>query len=312
MPFNFFQNLQPQISDASSLAQPVQQPSLQLLDSEDLQTQVEQRLNASFQKSQSIQRDRLDPQLSLRPGANPYGVRRDPWVFATFDAVTSQDLLSLSASTENSTDEGSRPGVVIWYANPKSVEWSISQRGTQSKTKSGTTLSVWRDRTRKTDYDDPKITFNFQSGNIMPVSGEESQLGLTTANRIAPGLNDFYKFLELVDQSKIAKNGAANVVQILYRSRIFPSMILTGFFDPEAVVRFSDSADNPYQVNSWSANFTVYSTTPRLNSWSELHEMFMAEFADGDPFNQNPKAKSGDAASGLGDFQTNINTNRQA
>ena len=86
-----------------------------------------------------------------------------------------------------------------------------------------------------------------------------------------------------MDSTKIA-NGQANTIHILYKSRIFPSLMLTGFFDPQTVVNFTDDSSNPFQVNSWSATFTIYSTTPALNKSSDLQKSFEDEFKS-DPFN---------------------------
>lgn len=224
-------------------------------------------------------------------GSNPYGVQRLPWIFATFKDLAGKNIKDAAESADKS---------IIWYANPKSVDWKISQRASETKTKSGTVLHVWRDRQRRTDYDDPKITITFQSGNIMPAySNAVSDSGLKGEPDlpVAPGLENFYRFLQLVDSSKIS-GGQANLIHILYRSRIFPSLVLTGFFDPQTVVSFTDSADNPFQVNSWSATFTIYSTVPALNNWGELANVFKTEFESGDPFKQasaSPKTQDDSA-----------------
>lgn len=192
-----------------------------------------------------------------------YGIDREPWIFTTFDVITS--AAQFPASGVNSASDP-----LFWTASPKTVGWSISQRASEDKNKSGTVLHVWRDRTRGTDYDDPKINMQFQSGSILPVL---SQGGTPT---IAPGLNNFYQFLELVDKSKISINGEPNVIHILYRSNIFPSMVITGLFDPQMVVQFTDDSDNPWKVSSWSANFTIYSTIPKFRSFSELQSRFQS------------------------------------
>jgi hypothetical protein len=204
--------------------------------------------------------------LQQAPGTNIYGVERLPWIFATFDDVRR------SGGLTNAKD------AIFWSANPRSVSWQIGQRGSEEKNKSGTVLHVWRDRKRGSDYDDPKITMQFQSGNIMP----EAPVATLTdrpvmPERISSGLNNFYQFLQLVDAKKISTTGQANLIHILYRSRIFPSMILTGFFDPNLVVQFSDDSTSPNTVSGWSATFTVYSTTPRLNNFKELTQRFQAE-----------------------------------
>ena len=222
-----------------------------------------------------------------------YGVNRNPWTFAVFEDIASESLLSKvsSQSVANATVNSSSPEVsaatsnllantfiqatntqnaLIWTANPKSVSWQVNQRGSEIKNKSGTILHVWRDRTRKSDYDDPKLVFQFQTGNIMPNNGASGQSPL----QISTGLQNFYQFLGLVDRSKLTKNGKANVVHILYRSNIFPALILTGFFDPQALVQFSDDSQNPFTVMGWQAGFTVYSTIPKINNPALLQAMF--------------------------------------
>jgi hypothetical protein len=242
------------------------------------QEELQNRVEAAFQREQALV---SDPVVNLKtdsyitgnnptvPGANPYGVQREPWVFAVFKDVVNGNL---TEQTKNA---------LVWYANPKMVTWNISQRASEVKTKGGTVLHAWRDRERRSDFDDPKITITFQSGNIMPAYNNGvnpfGNLGAPDA-AVSQGLNNFYQFMELVDQSKIS-NGQANTVHILYRSRIFPSMLLTGFFDPQSVVSFTDDSSNPFQINSWSSTFTIYNSTPRINRWQDLKKAFEAEFA---------------------------------
>jgi hypothetical protein len=212
---------------------------------------------------------------------NIYGVNREPWIFAVFeDLIGAPDLSNIENPPQTTFDTvvqsiqvTDSQKALFWVANPKSVSWQINQRGTEVKNKSGTVLHIWRDRTRNSDFDDPKITMQFQSGNIMPNTGDatsfsQNQLG------ISGGLNNFYDYLKLVDRSKLTTDGKANLVHIFYRSRIFPSLILTGFFDPQAVVQFTDDSQNPFQVSSWQATFTVYSTVPKINDAKQLATIF--------------------------------------
>lgn len=200
------------------------------------------------------------------PELNRYGIARQPWIFATFDDVMGTKEKRAGLST---------PNALVWHANPKSVEWTINQRATESKNKTGSVLYTWRRRgtagSSGSYYDEPVITFTFQTGNILKSPAgkgpDEKEFDPLASGR---GLNNFYRFLELVDRSKITASGLPNLVHILYRSQIFPSMVLTGFFNPQAVVRFSDSADQPNQITGWTASFTVYSTTPKLQSFDQL------------------------------------------
>jgi hypothetical protein len=224
-------------------------------------------------------------------GGNIYGVVRKPWVFATFE-----DLTTNQPSTTASQGKPTGGSSIIWVTNPKSVSWSANQRASETKNKSGTVLHVWRDRTRGTDYDDPKLTFEFQSGNILPQSADATKVGSGTkrtrvdgSNVLGPsgrpqvptqpssGLLNFYQFLKLVDQQKLAKNGQANLIHILYSSYIFPSVVLSGFFDPQAVLSFTDDSNSPFQVTGWRATFTVYQSTPSIYNYESLIGQWQSE-----------------------------------
>lgn len=251
------------VSDQTSLS-PTRQ--FQVVPTDQFFNDINTRLRAA-------QSDSLAAIKAAATAGSIYGVERLPWVFATFEDVQNQapSADSFAGITESKNS-------IVWVTNPKSVSWSISQRGTETKNKSGTVLHIWRDRSRGTDYDDPKIKIDFQSGNIMPQSTNAADpANPPLPNNIAGGLNNFYQYLRLVDQPKIAKNGQANVIHILYRSHIFPSIVLTGFFDPQVVVQFTDDSANPFQINGWSASFTIYSTTPKLKDFNALLQRFQAE-----------------------------------
>ncbi len=260
----------------------------------DIQLDVSRREIESY-----ISKNRAQPKGNSGTDLSPYGLNREPWVFATFESITNAGAGSdISAPQFSNRTDGynTKADTIFWVASPRSVSWQIGQRAVEDKNKSGTVLHVWRDRSRKTDYDDPKIIMQFQSGNIGP-RGERAVPG---------GLTNFYQFLSLVDQPKIASTGEPNLIHILYRSRIFPAMVITGFFDPQMVVQFVDDSANPWQVNAWQASFTVYNTTPRLNSFTELTQRFEA---DGLKFD-NPSNLQGEridvSSANTGQFRRNF------
>jgi hypothetical protein len=221
---------------------------------------------------------------NVNTAQNIYGVTRKPWVFSTFANVTAATALSQQNSNEAAS-------TIVFAANPKSVSWQMPQRGSESKNKSGSVLHIYHNRLRGTDFDDPKITIQFQAGNILPQSVDATDPNTTPENslpgidsnpptNISGGLNNFYQFLTLLDQPKIS-NGHANTVHILYNSRTFPSLIMTGFFDPQVGVQFSDDSQNPNTITGWTATFTIYSTTPRLKSYNDLYAMFQSDSSIG-------------------------------
>lgn len=148
---------------------------------------------------------------------------------------------------------------IKFRCNPSDITWSMTQRSQEQKTKAGTVLHVWNDHDRKTYFNEPVITLNLQSGNILPVRNI-----FEPSNPVVPdGLSNFYEFMALVDEVKVLDNGRANLVYIDYNSLIFPKIRLWGFFTPNGI-SFSDKASNPAQVNSWTASFTVYKSEPNL------------------------------------------------
>lgn len=182
---------------------------------------------------------------------------------------------------------------LIAAVNPSEVQWRLPQRAAAQKTRGGEIVHYWRDRFRGTYYDEPQLTITFQSGNIMPIRerppvktyaaetlGTIANVGVRyktdaseTTPKVPQGLRNFYEFLELVDTQKILDSGDVNLVYIIYNSRQFPNMTLSGLFTPEGV-GWSDSSSDPNQVSSWSANFTVYDSFPRLNEAAAMIKMF--------------------------------------
>lgn len=199
------------------------------------------------------------------------GVTRTPWIMSTTEWLTSNP-----------------PRAMLWAANPSDITWSMPQRSTHTKNMFGTVLHVWPDSGRDTFFDELRLTFTLQSGNIMPVwLGSSNNVGVSTLESIlgksaltdksnwqlAPGLVNFYDFMLLVDAPKLTApdaNGRSrtNVVSIQYSSNLFPSLTLMGMFD-SAGIRFTDSSSSPNQVNSWQADFIVYDTYPRLSGNSD-------------------------------------------
>ena len=157
---------------ASAKADPWSADALKSKVTSQLQAQQAQQL-AGIGNVQAQAADRLS---TPTPGSNPYGVVRQPWVFATFADLTNQDTIAQQLRQ----NQGVPPGAIVWYANPKSVDWTINQRGSEAKTKSGTVLHIWRDRLRRTDFDDPKINITFQEYCLSDSGLKESRCNATS------------------------------------------------------------------------------------------------------------------------------------
>jgi len=176
--------------------------------------------------------------------------RRWPWIMSTTEWLLQNP-----------------PKGLTWEVNPSEVSWSMGQRSMHTKTLIGTVLHVWPNASRNSFFDEPKLTFNLQSGNLMPVRVNASSGQFEPSGGIA----NFYDFMQLVDAPKLTVGSAnqpprANMVVIQYYSKLFPKMTLLGMFDP-AGIRFTDSStDN--QVTGWSVDFIVYQSIPKLSTFN--------------------------------------------
>jgi len=185
------------------------------------------------------------------------GVKRTPWIMTT-------------------TEWQKQNKAIIWNANPSDIRWSMPQRSVHSKNLVGTVLHVWPDPKRHTFFDELKLSMTFQSGSILPVdlnlksTSHVNNIGQTNngSSNYVPsgGIGNFYDFMQLVDAPKLTSDtpARANLVYIQYTSNLFPQLTLMGMFEPDGI-SFTDDSQNPNQVTSWSANFLVYDTFPRLS-----------------------------------------------
>lgn len=174
-------------------------------------------------------------------------VIRDGWFMTTTEWIT-----------------GSNPRGIYWAANPGDVTWKMGQRSTHGRNLYGTVLHVWPDNYRQTLYDEFRLTLNLQSGNLMPILRKD---GRWTA---PGGIMNFYDLMQLIDAPKLTTGTAtepprANLVQLHYKSSLFPQLTLFGMFESDGI-SFTDMANNPHKVNSWSVSFLVYDSAPRLTS----------------------------------------------
>jgi hypothetical protein len=202
-----------------------------------------QQLTTEITRLAGTTEDRSKSGLNGSSRAEQNGVARIPWVMTTTEWLTEKP-----------------PRAIIWAANPHDVGWNMSQRASMAKHMFGTVLHVWPDSSRNTFYDEIRLTLNLQTGNLMPIF-------LASGNKYveSDGIVNFYTFMQLVDAPKITNEPIprANLVHITYNSPLFPNLTLLGMFDPKGI-SFNDSSDSPNAVASWSAEFVVYDSIPRL------------------------------------------------
>lgn len=196
------------------------------------------------------------------PKAVQNGTERYPWIMSTTEWL-----------------QENPPKGIAWDINPSEISWNMSQRTTTTKTLIGTVLHVWPNTGRGTFFDEPRITLTLQTGNIMPVklkNGEYVPSG---------GIVNFFDFMQLVDAPKLTVGTSsqpprANLVIIQYNSNVFPSLTLTGMFDPTGIKFTDTSVDN--QINGWSIDFIIYDTIPKLSTFNgvSINPLLKAMFPD--------------------------------
>ncbi len=154
--------------------------------------------------------------------------------------------------------------------NPRSVQWTHNLRVSDQKTLAGTVQHAWRQNLgvrRRTFFSEPVITITFQSGNLMPIYPARLRDPRNRAQQteMPRGLDNFYRFAELLNESRILTgdgNRQANIVYLLYTSHVYPSMVLAGAFTPDGF-SWTDNAEDPNKIE-WTSSFTVYDSYPQF------------------------------------------------
>lgn len=199
------------------------------------------------------------------------------------------------------------------WVNPLSASWSINRRETSTKTAAGVVRNTWRNRYRNTYYDEYTIAFTFQTGNIMPSAGIPDRVLNDATGRastlqgpaVPPGLIDFYKFGEMVDQPMLLGQ-MENRHHIYYRSRVFPRIHLEGYFVGETATTFTENAEGNANQLQWTATFQVYKSDPPINNYQQLVASWTA-VARSEMMSEifSPELISSPSAFGLGDEYDN-------
>jgi hypothetical protein len=165
------------------------------------------------------------------------------------------------------------------HAGPSQVSWTLPLRASEEPTKSGharfAQARIAHGSTSETTYfDSPRVSIEFQTGNIMPIPL------LLDEVQTPYGLQDFYLFMELLNQPPLVPDGPYegkhNYVWIFYTSLQFPQVVLKGYFDPGGVTWQEEAGG--LAERTWSAEFMVHEMSPEIWQQQELveaYQMFM-------------------------------------
>lgn len=170
-----------------------------------------------------------------------------------------------------------------WWVNPSECQWKMATRTTVEKISGGVVHHEWPQTgmyganfsQQGSRFDQPMISFTFQTGIITPGGYNDIMSGEDTSTAPTPGLGNFFDFLELLDQPDVTEqDGEPNYINIIYVTPVFgqKGIWLQGFFTEEGVA-WTDSAEHPNQITSWGATFMVFNSQPRFSQLLANFEM---------------------------------------
>lgn len=169
-----------------------------------------------------------------------------------------------------------------WWVNPSECQWKIATRTTIEKISGGIVHHEWpqtgmygsNSSFTTSRFDQPLLSFTFQSGIITPGGYNDIMSGVANSDAPPPGLGNFFDFLELLDQPDVTESGAPNYINLIYVTPIFGNrgIWLQGFFTEEGV-SWTDSAENPNQISSWGASFMILNSQPSLSMLLQNFEL---------------------------------------
>jgi hypothetical protein len=187
-------------------------------------------------------------------------------------ALNGDERIGFVLTSELWADEGR---AIALHAGPNQASWELALRASDEPTKAGHARFAQARvatgaQTTTTWFDNPKVRFEFQTGNIMPIPLLLDEVA------VPYGLDDFYLFMELLNQPPLVPSGPHegkhNYVWIFYTSLQFPNLVLRGYFEPEGL-SWSDSADSPTST-TWSSGFIVHDMSPNLWERNELKDAY--------------------------------------
>jgi hypothetical protein len=156
-----------------------------------------------------------------------------------------------------------------FWVSPSECSWNVPLRSAVDKTSGGAVhyeiQPTGRNQIDISRLDLPTLNITFQAGIITPGGYNDIRNG-DLANIRPHGITNFYDFLSLLDQPNLTDDDQPNYVNIMYVSPVHGSrgIWLRGFFTDDGV-NFTESADNPNTIQSWTASFLVCTSNPPLN-----------------------------------------------
>lgn len=172
---------------------------------------------------------------------------------------------------------------LMWWVNPSECQWKVATRTTIEKISGGIVHHEWPQTGmygsnlsfKGSRFDQPMLSFSFQSGIITPGGYNDIMSGDDDLETPPPGLGNFYDFLSLLDMPDVVDaTGEPNYINIMYMSPIFGKrgIWLQGFFSEEGA-SWTDSSENPNLISSWGATFMVFNSQPSISKLLQNFEL---------------------------------------
>jgi len=192
--------------------------------------------------------------------------------------------------------------IIQCWINPSQTQWAPTLRAARQKTHGGGVRYTWprsdkagggKHKSKNSVYWDVfPVTFTFQTGNIKPESyvslaGASQQVSgsimsrmaayvggerVTEESKVPPGLDDFYLFLNLLNEDPMLSNGRDNWAVVMHNSHVFPSIMLKGWWD-EGSVSWPENQEDGWGLQ-WTAILEVHQTTPRIWDVDGLRQVY--------------------------------------
>lgn len=158
---------------------------------------------------------------------------------------------------------------IKFFVNPNSINYDLSLTQSLDQVQRGYFLNVWKDYYKQNFFPLLRVGFQFQSSNLLPESykGEDDLL--------PPGLSNFMDLMAIFNEDRIIDSsdldptlgeeslakidGTPNYVQLSISTRIFPQMMMYGFFTDG--LKFDEKAMDPLKFET-NLQFLAFKTDP--------------------------------------------------
>lgn len=175
---------------------------------------------------------------------------------------------------------------LVMHGGISAASWNFPLRAADETTKGGTSRTVAPKRTgasydSTTHFSSPTVTLSFQTGNILPLATRQ---GSNRTAGVPYGLDDFYYFMQLINQPPLMPAGLAvdftgemegdrNYTYVYYSTHLFPNVVLKGYIEAEGI-SISEEAEGVVS-RTWEATMKVHRMSPDISETAALRSAYL-------------------------------------